>query len=36
MVERDESLETALDRESREETGVEAAVEEPFFIRRGK
>lgn len=36
MVERGESLETALEREIREETGVEAAVEGPFFVRRGE
>lgn len=36
MVERGESLETALKREIREETGVEAAVEDPFFVRRGE
>ncbi len=36
MVERGESLEAALEREIREETGVDAAVEDPFFVRRGE
>lgn len=36
MVERGESLETALEREIREETGVETAIDGPFFVRRGE
>lgn len=36
MVELEESLEEALRREIREETGVEVVVEEPFFLWRGE
>lgn len=36
MVEIGESLETALEREIREETGVTAAVEDPFIVRRNE